>query len=78
MKITLIASILMDYVDGSLIPISEDRLKSCPPYGVYSLATILRNNGHHVVVADLIAQNSLRLDKYEQDLKEFNCQCKLL
>jgi anaerobic magnesium-protoporphyrin IX monomethyl ester cyclase len=70
MKITLIASLLLDYIGGSLQPVAMDRGRECPPYGVYLLATILRQLGHEVVVADLVAQGSLSLAQYEEDIKE--------
>jgi anaerobic magnesium-protoporphyrin IX monomethyl ester cyclase len=58
MKILLVAPPIMDYVQGQLRPIAMDALCECPPYGIYSLARNLRNNGHQVVVADLIARGS--------------------
>jgi anaerobic magnesium-protoporphyrin IX monomethyl ester cyclase len=70
MKITLIASLLLDYIGGGLEPVAMDRGRECPPYGVYLLATILRQIGHEVVVVDLIAQGSLSLAPYEKDIAE--------
>ncbi len=70
MKITLIASLLLDYIGGGLEPVAMDRGRECPPYGVYLLATILRQMGHEVVVADLVAQGSLSLALYEKDIAE--------
>ena len=70
MKITLIASLLLDYIGGGLEPVAMDRGRECPPYGVYLLATILRQIGHEVVVADLVAQGSLSLAPYEKDIEE--------
>ncbi len=70
MKITLIASLLLDYVGSTLQPVAMDRSRECPPYGVYLLAAILRQKGHEVVVADLIAQGSLSLAPYEKDIAE--------
>ncbi len=64
MKITLIAPPLMDYQGGSLVPISMDSVRTCPPYGIYLLATILRNHHHDVVIIDLIAQGSKQLDAH--------------
>jgi anaerobic magnesium-protoporphyrin IX monomethyl ester cyclase len=72
MKITLIASLLLDYIGAGLEPIAMDRGRECPPYGIYLLATILRAKGHEVVVADLIAQGSLSLAPYEKDIAESN------
>jgi anaerobic magnesium-protoporphyrin IX monomethyl ester cyclase len=70
MKITLIASLLLDYIGDGLQPVAMDRGRECPPYGVYLLATILRQMGHEAVVADLIAQGSLSLASYEKDIAE--------
>lgn len=70
MKITLISSLLMDWVDGHLIPISMDRHRECPPYGVYLLAEVLRAKDHEVIVVDLVAQGSLDLLQYENDIQE--------
>jgi radical SAM superfamily enzyme YgiQ (UPF0313 family) len=64
MVITLIAPPLMDYVSGQLMPISMDALRTCPPYGIYLLATILRRQGHQVAIIDLIAQGSKEITPY--------------
>lgn len=64
MIITLIAPPLMDYVSGRLMPISMDSVRTCPPYGIYLLATILRKLGHQVTIIDLIAQGSKELTPY--------------
>ncbi len=69
MKVSLITSILMDYVDGRLMPISMDKLCSCPPYGVYLLGTILREKGHDVNIIDLAAQGSMDLSQHEKDIQ---------
>lgn len=70
MKITLIASLLLDYIGGTLEPVAMDRARECPPYGVYLLATILRERGHEVVVVDLVAQGALSLAPYDKDIQE--------
>lgn len=70
MKITMITSLLMDYVGGRLMPIAMDKIRSCPPYGVYMLAEVLRQEGHEVTVVDLVAQGSLSLASYEQTIKD--------
>lgn len=70
MKITLIASLLLDYVGAGLEAVAMDRGRECPPYGVYLLATILRRLGHEVRVADLVAQGSISLVPWEQDIAE--------
>ena len=68
MKVTLITSLLMDYVNGRLTPIAMDKLRSCPPYGIYLLATVLRHHGHEAVVADLVAQGSLSLAAFDHHI----------
>jgi radical SAM superfamily enzyme YgiQ (UPF0313 family) len=68
MKIVLVAPPLMDYVDGVLIPIAMDAHRECPPYGIFLLATLLRGYGHEVVIADLIAQGTNRLDAHMYDI----------
>lgn len=64
MKISLIAPPLMDYTNGVLQPISMDQVRTCPPYGIYYLGTILRGLGHTVAIIDLVAQGSLDLSHY--------------
>jgi anaerobic magnesium-protoporphyrin IX monomethyl ester cyclase len=64
MRIVLIATLLQDYVNGILAPISMDATKTCPPYGIYLLATLLRDSGHDVTVIDFIAQGSSDLCPY--------------
>jgi len=73
MKILLIEPPIMDYVGGNLRtgglkPIAMDAVRECPPYGIYLLASILRNAGHHVVLADLIALGSNRLTRWRKDI----------
>ncbi len=68
MNISLITSILMDYVDEQLTPIGMDKLRRCPPYGVYLLGAVLREKGHDVTIIDLIAQGSLDLFPHEKNL----------
>lgn len=58
MKVVLVAPPIMDYREGALTPIAMDALRECPPYGIYCLASVLRQAGHEVVVADLIACGS--------------------
>lgn len=70
MKITLIASLLLDYIGNSLESVAMDRGRECPPYGIYLLATILRGMGHEVVIADLVAQGSISLAPFEKDIAE--------
>jgi anaerobic magnesium-protoporphyrin IX monomethyl ester cyclase len=63
-NITLIAPPLMDFQNGVLTPISMDAVRTCPPYGVYLLASILKNNHHSVSIIDLIAQGSKDLSAH--------------
>jgi len=64
MRISLIAPPLMDYQDGTLTPIAMDAVKTCPPYGIYLLATLLRQRGHEVIIIDLIAQGGNELSHH--------------
>lgn len=70
MKILLVAPPIMDYVEGKLCPISMDATCECPPYGIYSLARILRDNGYEVVLADLIACGSNYIQPFLPDLHD--------
>lgn len=58
MKVVLVAPPIMDFREGRLCSIAMDAVRECPPYGIYTLASILREAGHQVVVADLIASGS--------------------
>jgi anaerobic magnesium-protoporphyrin IX monomethyl ester cyclase len=58
MRVILIATLLQDYVNGVLSPISMDATKTCPPYGIYHLATCLSEHGHEAFVIDQIAQGT--------------------
>lgn len=64
MRITLIAPPLMDYMNGVLRPISMDAVRTCPPYGIYLLASVLGREGHTVTIIDLIAQGSRDLSAH--------------
>jgi anaerobic magnesium-protoporphyrin IX monomethyl ester cyclase len=70
MKILLVAPPIMDYVQGQLHPIAMDATCECPPYGIYSLASSLKNNGYHVVMADLIARGSNDIQPFAPDLQD--------
>ena len=61
MRVSLIVPPLMDVKDGMLSPVSMDAIRTCPSYGVYLLAAILREKGHEVIIIDLIAQGSKEL-----------------
>jgi len=70
MKVLLVAPPIMDYVEGQLCPIAMDATCECPPYGVYTLASVLRNNQHEVVLADLIARGSNDMQPFLSDLQD--------
>ncbi|MBT8341411.1 MAG: B12-binding domain-containing radical SAM protein, partial [Desulfatitalea sp.] len=61
MRILLIVPPLMDVQNGALSPISMDAVRTCPSYGIYLLAAVLRQKGHEVIIVDLIAQGSKEL-----------------
>lgn len=64
MNICLIAPPLQDYVNGKLMPISMDAARTCPPYGIYLLTSVLESAGENVTLIDLIAQGSSNLSPY--------------
>ncbi len=68
MKISLLSPPLMDFQDGRLMPISMDAVRTCPPYGVYLLAAVLRQQGHDVQIVDLISQGSRDLSNHWRHL----------
>ena len=70
MKILLVAPPIMDYMQGQLRPIAMDAVRESPPYGIYSLACILRNSDHQVVVGDLIARGSKDVQPFLPDLQD--------
>lgn len=70
MKVMLVAPPIMDYRGGELRSIAMDAVRECPPYGIYSLASILRKAGHEVVVADLIAAGSNQLQPFLAELPD--------
>ncbi|MDJ0836553.1 MAG: radical SAM protein [Acidobacteriota bacterium] len=70
LNVVLIAPPLLDYVADRLEPIAMDSRRTNPPYGLYMLAAILREKGHDVVLADLIAQGSPDLDRFAGALAE--------
>ena len=64
MIVTLISPPLMDIQNGRLAPISMDAVRTCPPYGTYLLASVLRQQGHDVRIIDLISQGSKVLSSH--------------
>ena len=70
MKIFLIASPIMDYIDGQLKPIAMDAARECPPYGIYLLSSILKQEDNDVVLADLVAKGSHRIEPYHSEIDE--------
>lgn len=59
MKMTLMAVPLIDEFDGVQFPIAMDKVKSCPPYGLYLLHAILAAAGHDVTLCDLICAGAI-------------------
>lgn len=70
MKVLLIASPIMDYVDGHLEPIAMDAAHECPPYGIYLLSSILKDSENEVVLADLVARGTHIIQPYYSDLED--------
>jgi len=75
MKVVLIAPPIMDDVwkgwgEKTLEPIAMDETRECPPYGIYLLASVLRQAGYEVILADLIADGSSDISKYEYHLRD--------
>jgi len=60
----LVAPPIMDELGDGLCPIGMDAIRECPPYGMYLLHAYLSAHGHEVVLADLIAPGTDRLDEY--------------
>ena len=70
MKVMLIATPIMDTVDGRLQVVGVDAIRECPPLGIYTLAAALEAQGHDVVVADLILRATRSIDAFEADLDD--------
>jgi anaerobic magnesium-protoporphyrin IX monomethyl ester cyclase len=69
MNILLIAPPIMDHIHGQLTPIGMDAHRECPPYGIYLLAGALRQAGHTVALADLIALGTNTIDSCRTDIE---------
>lgn len=69
-KVLLIAPPILDFNGEELVPAEMDAVRVCPPYGVYLLAAVLRARGHEVVIADLIARGTRRLDPFLADVAD--------
>jgi anaerobic magnesium-protoporphyrin IX monomethyl ester cyclase len=73
MKVVLIAPPIMDHAEGRswrrLVPIAQDRVRECPASGIYMLATILREAGHEVTIADLVALGTDRIRFYQHEIE---------
>jgi anaerobic magnesium-protoporphyrin IX monomethyl ester cyclase len=65
MRVVLIAPPIMDDYAREPQPIAMDAVRECPPYGIYLLQAVLRERGHEALVADLIADGSDLLSRYE-------------
>jgi radical SAM superfamily enzyme YgiQ (UPF0313 family) len=68
MKILLIAPPIMDTINGRLQVVGVDAIRECPPLGIYTLASALEEQGHDVVIADLILHGTRSLKAFENDL----------
>ena len=64
MKVLLVASAIMDHVDGKVVPVGMDAVRECPAYGMYLLRSVMVKHGHDVVLADLISDASDSLAPY--------------
>jgi len=65
MRVVLVAPPIMDYVSGKIRPIAQDATHNCPPYGLYLLASVLRAQGHHVKILDLIACGTNKILQFQ-------------
>jgi anaerobic magnesium-protoporphyrin IX monomethyl ester cyclase len=68
MRILLIAPPIMDDIDGRLQVVGVDAIRECPPLGINTLAAALEDQGHDVVIADLILHGTRSLKAFENDL----------
>jgi len=66
MRILLVAPPIMDVVGPRLQTIAQDATRNCPPYGLYLLASILRQQQHEVTIVDLIAAGTNNIVKYQK------------
>jgi radical SAM superfamily enzyme YgiQ (UPF0313 family) len=72
MKILLFSMPLMDRVFDSLVPISMDAKRTTPPYGIYLLSSVLKEHGHEVTIADLIAEGTNDIKPYLSNLGAYD------
>jgi radical SAM superfamily enzyme YgiQ (UPF0313 family) len=72
MKILLISVPIMDIANGKLYPIAMDRKKVAPPYGVYLLSSVLKDNNHDVTILDLIAEGTSELNSVQDELNTYD------
>src|SRR5262245_49899533 len=70
MKVVLVAPPIMDNFGGKLQPIAMDAVRECPPYGMYLLTSVLRDQGHEVTLADLIADGTNCISKYAAEIDQ--------
>ena len=66
MRVVLVAPPIMDVVGLQLRPIAQDATRNCPPYGLYVLAGILRQERHEVTMVDLIAAGTNNIVKFQK------------
>lgn len=66
----MIATPVLDLIKGRYRQIGMEVNKICPPYGIYILSSVLKDAGHEVIVADLIAKGTRDIKKeHLQDLE---------
>jgi anaerobic magnesium-protoporphyrin IX monomethyl ester cyclase len=59
MKLTLVAVPLIDEIEGQKFAIDMDKVKTCPPYGLYLLHNIVRHAGYECDICDLICEGAI-------------------
>ena len=64
MRIILISPPVMDFRDGCLVPIAQDESRESPPYGIYLLSNVLKQNDHEVLIIDLIAEKTDDISRF--------------
>lgn len=69
MKMTLVAVPLIDEIDGQKFAIAMDKVKTCPPYGLYLLHNIVRNAGYDCDLCDLICDGSISEERLSEAVR---------
>ena len=70
MRFVLFAVPVVDETDAGYRVIGMDAHKECPPYGVYTLATVVRGRGHHVHHVDLVAEETLDIARHREFIEQ--------